>query len=81
VRVDQADLRRAALPRAGLVDDDVVHHPPAECLRVRHARPAGGQAVQRLLIRVLAQALVGREQRRQPKENVTGLRDELNEKA
>jgi hypothetical protein len=37
--------------------------------------------VQRLLIRVLAQALVGREQRRQPKENVTGLRDELNEKA
>ena len=47
-----------APPQAVLIDHEVVRHPPAERLRIVHLRPAGGQAVQRFLVNVLAQALV-----------------------
>jgi hypothetical protein len=49
-----------------------VHH-PAERSRVGYPRPAGGEAVQRLLIDVLAQAPIRSEKRRQSQQCITGL--------
>jgi hypothetical protein len=72
----QPDLGDLAPLESCLVDDDVVHHLPAERPRVPHPRPSSGEAVQRLLVDVFAQARIGREESRQAQQGVAGLSDE-----
>jgi hypothetical protein len=54
-----------------------VHHPAAEGPRAVDPRPARRQPLQRLLVQVLGEVRVRRQQRRDAQQRVSGLGDEF----
>lgn len=81
VAVGESQLAGPPLTDPRLIDDDVVHHPPAEGQRAVHPAPASGEPLQGFPVDVLGEIPVGGQQGGQPQQRVAGAGDELLEEA